>query len=96
MNSEHFDSNGNFKMKVAEWRGYVYKALEEFEKDHGEIKKNMKELSDDVAKQKVETDLIIYKLRRKVDRIYVKVVALGTSIGILVGVLFKLLLDKVG
>lgn len=95
MSDEHFDSNGNFRMKVAEWRGYVFKALEEIEEDHHEIQRKVDNLGTCIANNKAEIDLTIYKLKRRVDKIYVKVVALGTSIGILVGILFKLLLDKV-
>lgn len=114
--TEKNNSNGDFKMKVAEWRGYVLRALEDTEKALGEVEEAQKDLEKEIINcrecrrkeveesiEKIKDEIIvtikdyqvnvdkdIKTMRNKLNRIYIKVVAVGVSVGIMASIIFGL------
>lgn len=116
MEDKKNNNNGDFKMKVSEWRGYVLRALEDTEKALGKVeerqgdlekamvdcrecrRKEVTELIEDM-KNEILTELSERKkyvnkevgaMRQKLNRIYIKVVAVGVSVGIMASIIFGL------
>ena len=48
------NNNNNFKMKSADWQGYVRRALEDIEQDVGGVKKSVDNLNKQMIKVKVK------------------------------------------
>ena len=48
------NNNNNFKMKSADWQGYVRRALEDIEQDVGGVKKSVDNLNKQMTKVKVK------------------------------------------
>ena len=48
------NNNNNFKMKSADWQGYVRRALEDMERDVGGIKKGVDNLNKQMIKVKIK------------------------------------------
>jgi len=76
--------NSDFKMKTAEWRGYVKRALE----DIGEAQKEMKE---EFKQGQQEIKYRLEKLENRMTGVQVKVGAIGGTVALVVTIVTLLL-----
>jgi len=109
-------SNGDFKMKVSEWRGYVLRALEDTEKALTKVEEKQENLENAIVRcrecrrkeygkdlEKVKNEIVaeirqyqnrvdeeVGKMKTKLNKIYIKVVAVGVSVGIMCSIIFGL------
>ena len=72
MPTNSLNSNGDFKMKTAEWRGYTVKALEDIDKDIKTINKEIKNLDNKI-------DL----LHEKITLMRIKIATIGATSGLI-------------
>ena len=101
------DKNGNsrFKMKVSEFRGYVTRALGEFEREFKEAREERNKLNEKidtnckVLEDKLE--LRFTQLCKKVDdvnarvtNLHLKVGSIGGIVGLVVSFIFWILRDR--
>jgi hypothetical protein len=106
------NSNGDFKMKVSEWRGYVLRAIEDVEKTLTKNEEAIEELRKEMLKcrechrkefqkmldkfeekfsnhqQIVKKDVGV--LHKRLTGIYIKVVAVGATVGVASAIVFGL------
>ena len=78
------NNNLNFKMRVADWQGYVRKSLESIEKRLENYETNMTTGFEKINKK-------LDKANSRVNRLYVKVGTLGGSVALVVSLLMWLL-----
>ena len=97
------NSNGDWKMKVSEWRGYVLRAIEDVEKALNKNEKAIEEVTETVRKDfqemmnrfddkfhdhQSEVSKDVRTVHKRLNKIYLKVVAIGATVGVVSAIIF--------
>lgn len=85
--------NEDFKMKIAEWRGYVLRALEDIDKELVEQSNTLSTFKEEVNGRFDKVDAKIEQVDDKVNDLFIKVAALGGTAGVITGLITNVILS---
>jgi hypothetical protein len=81
------DQNGVFKDKITEWRGYTLRALEDISKELTETKEGVKACNIKIDVVNTEINKKLDKLDDRLTGLYIKVAAIGGTMGLIVSLI---------
>ena len=104
-NQNNDSGNLGFKMKVSEFRGYVTRALGEFEREFKEAREergdlnekidtNCKAIEDKMEMRFTQVCKKVDNVNTRVTNLYIKVGSIGGAVALVISILFWLLKDR--